>query len=192
MGLKLVNAHGVDSQAQIEHSKLGPFSTRHLTISSSRDKAMATSCTEQSSLLSGSVLLADDNEYSAQHSRRRLTELGLDVVLAENGEDAVHNYMTSTFVAVLMDCEMPVMDGFTATMRIRNYEQRHGLPPVPIIAMTSCSVAVNPERCFDAGMNEALAKPISPRALSDALRRYLDASSDSWLLEPRMRLRRLA
>ena len=152
---------------------------------------MTTSWTEQATLLSGSVLLVDDNEYSAQHTCRRLTELGLDVVVAVNGEEAVQLYTTSNFVAVLMDCEMPVMDGFTATMRIRNHEYLRRLPATPVIAMTSCGVAVDRARWSNAGMNELLAKPIAPRVLADVLRRLLDDSSDAWPLEPRVRVRRL-
>ena len=86
---------------------------------------------------------------------------------------------------------MPVMDGFTATMRIRNHEHLRRLPAAPVITMTSCGAAVDRTRWSNAGMNELLAKPIAPRVLADVLRRFLHDSSDAWPLEPRMKVRRL-
>jgi two-component system, sensor histidine kinase and response regulator len=100
--------------------------------------------------------------------------LAADVTLANNGAEALERIAESSFDAVLMDCQMPVMDGFTATRRIRELERLSGRGKrLPIIALTANVMTADRESCIAAGMDAHLGKPIEPGQLVDCLSRYL-------------------
>ncbi len=88
-----------------------------------------------------------------------------------NGVEAVAAVETSnrTYDIVFMDCEMPILDGFSATIRILEWEKRHGVAHTPIIAMTAHAVEQYQQRCLDVGMDAHLSKPTQPDLLAAAL-----------------------
>jgi signal transduction histidine kinase/DNA-binding NarL/FixJ family response regulator len=120
-------------------------------------------------LIPGRVLLVDDNRVNQQLAAAMLERLGLAFELADNGTDCLRRLAEADYALVLMDMEMPEMDGVTATRRIRESEAegRH----LPIIAMTANALQEDRERCFAAGMDGYIPKPISLGTLKNELYR---------------------
>jgi CheY-like chemotaxis protein len=120
------------------------------------------------------VLVADDHA-----TNRRVVELimamaGAELVSVENGLEALEAFQRQRFDVVLMDMQMPVMDGLTAIRGIRSYEAAEGLPRTPIIALTANAMAEHMRACLVAGADRHLAKPISPADLLDGVSEVLD------------------
>jgi len=105
------------------------------------------------------LLLVEDNEINQQVAREILENAGLKVSVAQNGEEAIASLNENRYDAVLMDVQMPVMDGYTATRRLRNDPRFKDLP---IIAMTAHAMAGDKEKSLAAGMNDHVTKPIDP------------------------------
>ena len=116
------------------------------------------------------ALLVEDNELNQEVATEFLQALGLQVELAENGAIALELLQRRPYDVVLMDMQMPVMDGLTATREIR---QRPGLRELPVLAMTANAMAGDRERCLQAGMNDHIAKPLDPDELRATLRRWV-------------------
>lgn len=120
-----------------------------------------------------SVLVAEDNRINARLVCLLLDNLGCKVVVAGNGKEAVAAFKKQPFDAVLMDCQMPVMDGHVATQKIRLWESRRGKnelrKPCKIIAMTASALPEERERCMASGMDEHLSKPFSEESLEHLL-----------------------
>jgi CheY-like chemotaxis protein len=122
------------------------------------------------------ILLVEDNPVNQRVAQRLLQKLAADVTVANNGAEALERIAEATYDAVLMDCQMPVMDGFTATRRIRELERTHGRGRrLPVIALTANVMSEDRENCIAAGMDAHLGKPIEPSQLIDCLSRYLKA-----------------
>jgi len=119
----------------------------------------------------GHVLLAEDNAVNQRVAQRLLQKLGCDVVVVGNGEQAVAAAASGTWDAILMDCQMPVMDGLEAATAIRGMERNKRR--VPIIALTAEALAGDRERCLRAGMDDYLSKPIRVEQLQAALDRWI-------------------
>ena len=127
----------------------------------------------------GHVLLAEDNLVNQLVARAFLEERGLTVTVADTGVAAVERTAERTFDLVLMDCQMPEMDGFEATAEIRRRgtsAHAKSSTHVPIIALTANAIAGDRERCLAAGMDDYLAKPFSREQLSTVLERWLPAA----------------
>ena len=114
------------------------------------------------------VLLAEDNPINQKLAMVLLQKAGYSVDAVETGSQAVEKVKSGTYNAILMDVQMPDMDGFEATQEIRKWEKDKGLH-VPIIAMTAHAMAGDRERCLDAGMDDYVSKPIEPKVLFNAL-----------------------
>ena len=112
------------------------------------------------------ILLVEDNEINQQLARELLEGVGLVVTIANNGHEAVRVVQNTEFDAVLMDVQMPVMDGYQATLEIRKHERFRDLP---IVAMTSHAMAGDREKSLEAGMNDHMTKPINPDQLFSTL-----------------------
>jgi CheY-like chemotaxis protein len=120
------------------------------------------------------ILLVEDNPVNQRVAQRMLQKLAAHVTVANNGEEALARIAAAKFDVVLMDCQMPVMDGFTATRRIRELETRSGSGKrLPIIALTANVMSEDRENCVAAGMDAHLGKPIEPHQLIDTLSRFL-------------------
>jgi signal transduction histidine kinase/DNA-binding response OmpR family regulator len=117
----------------------------------------------------GRVLVVEDNVVNQQVARRFLQRLGCEVVVAENGQRGVEEYFRDQFGLVLMDVQMPVMDGLAAAREIR---AREGSRQVPIVALTASAMTDEMERCTSAGMNDLLVKPLELSRLCELLDRY--------------------
>jgi CheY-like chemotaxis protein len=123
-------------------------------------------------VLTGRVLVVEDNPVNQRLVKAMLTRLGLDTDSANNGMEAVTMLMQARYDAVLMDCQMPVMDGYQATMEIRR-SQSAGTRHVPIIALTANVMEGDRQKCLDAGMDDYLSKPYSLHDLEKMLTRWL-------------------
>jgi signal transduction histidine kinase/CheY-like chemotaxis protein/HPt (histidine-containing phosphotransfer) domain-containing protein len=115
------------------------------------------------------ILLAEDNEINQQVAREILESADIRVSIASNGQEALNRALAEDFDAVLMDIQMPVMDGFKAVRGIRN----GGKTSLPIIAMTAHALVGDREKSLDAGMNDHVTKPIDPEELMRTLSQWL-------------------
>jgi two-component system, sensor histidine kinase and response regulator len=120
---------------------------------------------------SGKVLLVEDNVVNQKVARRFLERMGCEVTVAENGLEGVRAFERSSHRLILMDVQMPLMDGLTATGRIRELE-RETSSHIPIIALTANAMAGQLERCMAAGMDGLLTKPLNDQQLEDVLMRF--------------------
>jgi len=116
------------------------------------------------------ILLVEDNEINQQLAQELLEGAGLIVNLAGNGREALKKISKKNYDAILMDIQMPVMDGYQACREIR---QIKGLHTIPIIAMTAHALSGDREKCIEAGMNDHVSKPISPDFLFTALLKWI-------------------
>jgi PAS domain S-box-containing protein len=123
------------------------------------------------SKLRARVLVAEDNLVNQKVAVRTLEMLGCDAEVAENGLLAVEAVSQSEFDIVLMDCQMPVLDGFGAAQQIRELER--GARRIPIVAMTANAMQGDRERCLAAGMDDYVPKPVTLNELDATLRRWL-------------------
>jgi two-component system sensor histidine kinase/response regulator len=120
------------------------------------------------------ALLAEDNPVNVEVACAMLQALGMDVVCAGNGEEALQAVRQGEFDLVLMDCMMPVMDGMAATAEIRRYEQQQGRArQLPIIAITANALQGDRETCLAAGMDDYLSKPFTHHTLAATLGRWV-------------------
>jgi two-component system sensor histidine kinase/response regulator len=119
------------------------------------------------------ILLVEDNPVNREVAVGMLESLGCVTDAAQNGRLALEAMSSAAYDAVLMDCQMPVMDGLTATGEIRRREQASGAARVPIIALTANAMEGDRERCLAAGMDDFLSKPFTQQQLATLLRRWL-------------------
>ncbi|HVF17879.1 MAG TPA: response regulator, partial [Steroidobacteraceae bacterium] len=128
--------------------------------------------TENKRQYSGKVLLVEDNAINQRVARRFLERLGCEVQVVDDGRQAVEAYGRNSYTFILMDMQMPVMDGLEATRRIRELE--NGVPKrTPIVALTANAMMGTLERCLEAGMDDYLTKPLDISRLQDVLDRFM-------------------
>lgn len=119
------------------------------------------------------ILLVEDQLTNRLVVENILENMGLVAIHAENGEEAVQKVRAGSFDLILMDVQMPVMNGFDATREIRKLEQMQQRGHMPIIAVTANAMQGDREKCLDAGMDDYIAKPIQIAELQAMIRRYL-------------------
>ncbi|WP_232312977.1 response regulator [Enterovibrio coralii] len=112
-----------------------------------------------------SILVAEDHPVNQDLITTVIKNLGCHPTIADNGAIAFERYMSDRFDIVFMDCQMPVMDGYETTQRIREIEAKNNLPAIPILAMTANALASDRERCLDVGMTDYIAKPFKQQDL---------------------------
>lgn len=118
------------------------------------------------------ILVAEDTPFNQKFIARLFERWKLDSVIVENGREAVEKVVSEPFDMVLMDVQMPEMDGFDATRLIREREQAEDLPRLPIIAMTAYAMKGDRERCLDSGMDGYVSKPISAEILKEEIIKF--------------------
>jgi two-component system, sensor histidine kinase and response regulator len=123
--------------------------------------------------LKGRVLLAEDNLVNQEVAMAMLQKIGVSARVAANGQDAVNLLCEGSFDLVLMDCQMPVMDGFEATRKIREKETAHQAAHMPVIALTANAIVGDREICLAAGMDDYLSKPFTAEQLHKVLSNWL-------------------
>ncbi len=121
----------------------------------------------------GHILVVEDNLINQQVALGILQIQGYKVSVANNGKEALDAYAQGAFDLILMDCHMPEMDGFEATMEIRRREQAAGSRRVPIVALTANAMAQDREECLNAGMDDHVAKPFSMQTMQEMLDRWM-------------------
>lgn len=135
-----------------------------------------------SALVGLRVLLAEDNAVNRKVARAQLARLGCEITEAQNGAEAVRAVRDAqnagrAFAVVLMDVQMPEMDGLEATELIRKSEQSHRWAHLPIIALTAHALTGDRERCLEAGMDDYLSKPVRPDELRQTLQKWVARQS---------------
>jgi two-component system, sensor histidine kinase len=136
---------------------------------------------DTSAVLNGCVLLAEDNEVNALIVEAQLRQHGLVVEHARDGAEALRRLLDTQQPRpdlVLMDCQMPLMDGFEATRRLRTHETLNGLKRLPVVALTASAMAEDSARCLNAGMDAHLSKPFEDDDLTSILSLYLRADQE--------------
>ena len=121
-----------------------------------------------------SVLLVDDNSVNQQVAIAVLQKQGFLVDIANDGSQALTLFKSNDYDVVLMDCQMPIMDGFEATRNIRSYESVNGMQRTPIIALTANVSDDDRKACLDSGMDDFLVKPMRLQAITDIFSHYLE------------------
>lgn len=121
--------------------------------------------------LSGHILIVDDAATNLLVGKTMLNKFGITVDTAVNGEEAVKCYQNTAYDLILMDCRMPVMDGYNASKNIRQLEQQG--QHIPIIALTANTSKEEKEMCCYSGMDNVLTKPYQKNEIYNMLRKYL-------------------
>jgi PAS domain S-box-containing protein len=124
------------------------------------------------------ILVAEDNPVNQKVAQAMLRKIGLQSDVVANGLEAVNALQTTPYDLVLMDCQMPEMDGYEATSIIRQPGSKALNPCIPIIAMTALAMQGDREKCIQAGMNDFIAKPVLRRDLTKLLDRWLATTDD--------------
>jgi CheY-like chemotaxis protein len=153
-------------QAALQEALLFALERRHYMLSAAgagHAPEAETSCL---------VLLVEDNLINQKVALHQLSRLGYAAHVASNGEEALKAAALHDYALVLMDCQMPLLDGFEATRRIRDAERASGRR-LPVVAMTANAAEGDRERCLAAGMDDYLPKPIARAALAAMLQRYV-------------------
>ena len=155
------------------------YAAVNAALAAPQDNAAARVADPAASMFAGRVLLAEDNPVNQEVAVGMLEHLGCSVRVVANGQEAVELAGSDSFDLVLMDCEMPEMDGFDATREIRAREREEHLPTLPIVAMTASAAEVVRDRCLEAGMNGYLSKPHTPPELCAVLARWLTETGEA-------------
>jgi len=132
------------------------------------------------------ILLVEDNRFNQMVAKGILEKLGYKVTVVNNGVESIEILEKEEFSLVLMDCQMPVMDGFQATINIRSEDSKVLNPKIPIIAMTAHAMKGDKERCLQAGMDDYLSKPINPKLMHNMILQWCkteEQSKESAILE---------
>jgi CheY-like chemotaxis protein len=136
-------------------------------------RAISVASREPNVSLVRTALLVEDNAVNQEVALAMLQDLGIKTVSAWNGEEALAKLTSERFDVVLMDCQMPKLDGYATTTRFREWEVAHQRPRTPIVALTANALGSDAEECYAAGMDRYLSKPFT----SDQLCQVLTASA---------------
>lgn len=131
------------------------------------------------------ILVAEDNSISTKVIRGMLNKLSIRPDTASNGEEALAAIKSQRYDLVLMDCEMPIMDGFQATARLRSWEAAEGLPRTPVVALTAHILSEHRERAREAGMDGHMSKPVEMSQLRELIEHWAEARATAASRAPR-------
>ena len=149
-------------------------------VQSERPPADLEEAAEPPGELSGlRVLIAEDNPVNQQVLLRQAQRLGMVADAVNNGQEVLVALERRSYDVILMDCQMPVMDGYAATRAIRELEAQSGAPRMPIVAVTANAMREDFDRCRESGMDDFVAKPVTLAALSNAIERALNTTRNA-------------
>lgn len=148
---------------------------------SKQTRSLASRVEEIENIRGANILLVEDNEINQQVARELLEIAGMNVTIVENGQEAIDSLKPKKFDIVLMDIQMPVMDGYTATKEIRKKSEFKDLP---IIAMTANAMAGDREKALESGMNDYVTKPINPDDLYRSIQKWIPEKRSGKLITP--------
>ncbi|UPT78180.1 ATP-binding protein [Sulfurovum sp. XGS-02] len=138
------------------------------------DKADSSETKENLTFKNVHILVAEDNKINQKLILNVLSRLGIDVTIANNGQEALEHRMRNEYDMIFMDIEMPVMGGMEATGQIISYERKNHKPHIPIVALTANALAGDREKYMSAGMDSYLSKPIDLEALNQLFQTYFE------------------
>ncbi|MGH8231645.1 MAG: response regulator, partial [Steroidobacteraceae bacterium] len=156
-------------QASLESLVTNLALSSDATLSAARPQAVTLQPAQKKRSSVRRVLLVEDNPVNQEVAQAMLQELGVEAVSAWSGEEALEKMYVERFEVVLMDCQMPKLDGYAATMRYRDWEKEHQRARTPIVALTANALSGDAEKCFAAGMDRYLSKPFSSDQLYQVL-----------------------
>ncbi len=173
-GLRQNNIQNLARNAGIHRVLSKPITSKQLRQVISQElkrlqSVMSPTATQTGQLGKLNVLIAEDNQLSQKVIRGMMQKLGIEHTLVNNGREALHAVMQGHFDIVLMDCDMPIMDGYTATQEIRRWEKQEHREAMPILALTAHILDEQKQKALNAGMNQHLSKPIELGDLQNAL-----------------------
>ncbi|HHD56543.1 MAG TPA: response regulator, partial [Desulfobulbaceae bacterium] len=194
---QLVTLMGGDISVDSEPGLGATFSfTAHLKIPDDQETAIAGYHKEQEESSRSTcrfdcrVLVAEDNPTNQIVVKGMLEILGCRVTLAVNGNEAVRMAKEDDYDIILMDCQMPELDGYSATARIRTLEQADGRKSIPIIALTAHVMSGDREHCLQAGMDDYLGKPLQQNQLEEMLKKWLPKDKQQQISTPDREVRK--
>lgn len=172
-GIDIVRA--VSAVYSARKNKNPALVTRHtLREADSQNKSIES---EDLQLENAQILLAEDNPTNQMVATTMLEKMGCHVTPAGNGQEAVRLMKQRRFDLVFMDCNMPEMDGFEATGVIRSLEKREGFSKTPVIAFTAYAMKGDDQKCYDAGMDDYITKPVKKQDIVRVLKQWLGEKS---------------
>lgn len=145
--------------------------TRILIPSSEATHSEDEETIENKTTITGKVLVAEDIPVNQQIVTEMLSKAGLSVTVVGDGDAAVTRFRQEKFDLVFMDCQMPRLDGYAATRKIRRYESEHDLPATPIVALTAGTSTEEINKCRESGMNDFVGKPFTFRDIRGSIRK---------------------
>ncbi|KAA3621168.1 MAG: response regulator [Proteobacteria bacterium] len=171
---KLVKLMGGDMGVQSEPDAGTSFWLRvPVSVATEEDLDSELYAEDSVFVASGKALVVEDNKTNQMIVKKILESMGLAVETCDDGRSAVETAARSEFDLILMDCQMPEMDGLEATRRIRNQEQEQGRRRCAVLALTANAMSGDRERCLQAGMNDYLSKPLKREVLAQKVRYWL-------------------
>jgi signal transduction histidine kinase/CheY-like chemotaxis protein len=174
---KLVQAMGgvIEVESELGRGSVFSFTLPLSIVDQEKTKTPTATKPQDLPQLSGKLLLAEDNPVNKMVAMKMLKSFGLEATHASNGRVACELYRENEFDVVLMDIQMPEMDGHEATVCIRQCEAEQKRKQTPVIALTANVLSEDRARCFSSGMNDFLSKPIRMTDLHETLKRWLEA-----------------
>jgi len=172
---KLLNSIEVSQASQEASTSIDSESTpsengEDIQIEEEEPKSNSTS-NEDAKLLP-EILLVEDNEVNLKVAEKLIQYIGYPFDFAMNGQEALEKVKQNRYRMILMDCQMPVMDGYRSTAKIRDYELAAGLNRTPILAMTANAMLGDREKCLNAGMDDYMSKPLNRYILEKTLKKW--------------------
>ena len=175
---QIVQAVDIASRSRKEKMKNAHFMTRHNVGQGMSRKDAEKVSGGYHQYPNKKVLAVDDMKMNMMLINKVLSKFGLQIETAANGVEAVEKVKEKTYDIIFMDCQMPEMDGFEATTRIREMEDERGMKPVPIIALTADAMVGDREKCLSFGMSDYINKPFKEQEIANALNKWIGEISD--------------
>ena len=134
---------------------------------------------EELKIKSAKILVAEDNLVNQKLIKNLLNKLNLDCDIAQNGQEALNLFIKNRYDLILLDCQMPITDGYSATLEIRKFEKENNLEPISILALTANAFKEDKEKCLSVGMDDVIIKPIDMNDFINKLNRYIKTKQNS-------------